>query len=102
VVKAQGVPEGSRFKGYSDFDVQELVIKTETVRYRVENWYTLEGKLISGVLPAATVVAGSHFGPTLQCFILYQYYHALVTEPLLLEQLREFGVEMSSASSIVW
>lgn len=96
VVKAKGVPEGSRFKGYSDFDVQELVIKTETVRYRIENWYTREGKLISGVLPAATVVAGSHFGPTLQSFILYQYYHALVTEPLLLEQLREFGVEMSS------
>jgi hypothetical protein len=96
VVKAQGVPEGSRFKGYSDFDVQELVIKTSTIRYRVENWYTPEGKLISGVLPAATAVAGSHFGPTLQCFILYQYYHALVTEPLLLEQLREFGVEMSS------
>jgi hypothetical protein len=95
VVKATGVPEGSRFKGYSDFDVQELVIKTETVRYRVENWYTAEGKLISGVLPT-TVVAGSHFGPTLQSFILYQYFHALVTEPLLLEQLREFGVEMSS------
>lgn len=96
VVKAQGVPEGSRFKGYSDYDVQELVIKTEVIRYRVENWYTPEGKLISGVLPAATVVAGSHFGPTLQSFILYQYYHALVTEPLLLEQLREFGVAMSS------
>jgi hypothetical protein len=96
VVKAEGVPEGSRFKGYSDFDVQELVIKTETVRYRVENWYTPEGKLISGSLPTATVVAGSHFGPILQSFILYQYYHALVTEPLLLEQLREFGVQMSS------
>ena len=95
-VKAVGVPEGSRFKGYSDFDVQELVIKTETVRYRVENWYTPEGKLISGVLPATAVVAGSHFGPTLQSFILYQYYHALVTEPLLLEQLREFGVTIST------
>ena len=96
VIKAKSVPEGSRFKGYSDFDVQELVIKTETVRYRVENWYTREGKLISGVLPSAAVVAGSHFGPTMQSFILYQYYHALVTEPLLLEQLREYGVTISS------
>ena len=96
VIKAEAVPDGSRFKGYSDFDVQELVIKTETIRYRVENWYTPEGKLISGVLPATTVVAGSHFGATLQTFVLYQYYHALVTEPLLLEQLREFGVQMSS------
>ena len=38
VVKATGVPDGSRFKGYSDFDVQELVIKTETIRYHVEHW----------------------------------------------------------------
>lgn len=96
VIKAHAVPDGSRFKGYSNYDVQELVIKTETIRYRVENWYTPEGQLISGVLPAATVVAGSHFGPTMQCFILYQYYHALVTEPLLLEQLREYGVTISS------
>ncbi len=35
-----------------------------------------------------------HFGPTLQSFILYQYYHALVTEPLLHEQLREYGVQI--------
>lgn len=105
VVKAKGVPEGSRFKGYSDFDVQELVIKTETVRYRLENWYTPEGKLISGELPVSAVVAGSHFGPTLQSYILYQYYHALVTEPLLHEQLREFGVVMSAGQLhrlIVW
>jgi hypothetical protein len=46
-------------------------------------------------LPTA-VVEGGHFGPTLQSFLLYQYYHALVTEPLLLEQLHEFGVTISS------
>jgi len=96
VVPAQGVPEGSRFKGYADFDVQELVIKTETIRYRLEKWLTPEGQLITAKLPVGTDVDGGHFGASLQRFIVYQYYHALVTEPLLLEQLREFGVQISA------
>jgi len=96
VVKAEGVPAGSRFKGYAKFDVQELVIKTELVRYRVEQWLTPEGKLLSGQKPSTASADGGHFGGVLTCFILYQYYHALVTEPLLLEQLREFGVRISA------
>jgi len=98
VVKAEGVPEGSRFKGYSDFFVQELVIKSQTTQYRVEKWLTPEGKLVTGKLPVPLPVEGPgvHFGPTLRSFVLYQYYHAQVTEPLILEQLREWGVEMSS------
>ena len=95
VIKAEGVPEGSRFKGYGKFDVQDLVIKAETVRYRIEQWLTRDGKWLTGTLPVTTTVDGGHFGATMQSFMLYQYYHALVTEPLLLEQLREFGVRIS-------
>ena len=93
-LEAKDVPEGSRFKGYSDFFVQELVIKTEVTRYRLERWLTPEGKLVTGELP--TELAGSHFGPTLRSFVLYQYHHAQVTEPLLLEQLHEWGLRISS------
>jgi hypothetical protein len=46
-------------------------------------------------LPAA-VVPGSHFGPDLLCFIIHQYHHQHVTQPLLLEQLRQLGVDISS------
>lgn len=93
-VAAKDVPEGSRFKGYADFFVQELVIKTETTRYRLERWLTPDGKLLVAELPE-TGVPG-HFGPTLQSFVLYQYYHAQVTEPLLLEELHEWGARISS------
>lgn len=98
VVKPAQVPPGSRFKGYADYTVQELVIRTETVLYRVERWQTPDGTLLQGTLPVALADCGpgDHYGPTLRSFILYQYYHAQVTEPLLLEQLREWGVQMSS------
>jgi hypothetical protein len=98
VVKAEQVPEGSEFKGYSDFYVQELVLKTERTQYRVEKWLTPQGQLVSGQLPAElrTEGPGDHFGPTMRSFVLYQYYHAQVTEPLILEQLHEWDVTMSA------
>jgi regulator of replication initiation timing len=94
VVKAENVPEGSRFKGYDDFFVQELVIKSVTTRFRKEKWLTPEGDLIIAELKNESNMP--HFGPTLCSFVLYQYYHAQVTEPLILEQLREWGVQISS------
>jgi len=94
VVKAENVPEGSRFKGYDDFFVQEIVIKSVTTLYRKEKWLTPDGVLITAKLP--TECEMPHFGPTLCSFVLYQYYHAQVTEPLILEELREWGVQISS------
>ena len=98
IVRAPQVPPGSRFKGYADFTVQELVIRAETTLYRVERWQTPEGKVVQGKVPVPLPDAGpgDHYGPTLRCFVLYQYYHAQVTEPLLLEQLREWGIRLSS------
>ena len=98
VIEAQQVPKGSRFKGYDDFWVQELVIQTQTTLYRVEKWSTPNGQLVRGNLPVVLAVEGpgAHFGPTAQSFVLYQYYHAQVTEPLILEQLREWGMKISS------
>lgn len=47
-----------------------------------------------GQLPAE--ISGQHFGPQLRSFVLYQYYHAHVTQPLLLEQLREWKIDISA------
>ena len=40
--------------------------------------------------------AGSHFGPALRSFILYQHHHCHVTQPKLREQLLEYGIEIST------
>jgi hypothetical protein len=95
LVKPQQIPPGSVFKGYEDFVVQDLILKSYNVRFRRERWVTPEGTTVVADLPDA-VVPCSHFGPDLLCFILHQYHHQHVTQPLLLEQLRQLGVDISS------
>ncbi|WP_454754664.1 IS66 family transposase [Cupriavidus necator] len=91
---SEPISPGSRFKGYRDFVVQDLVIGTHNTRYRLARWQTPDGQALTGQLPKA--VDGSHFGATLVSYVLYQYHHCHVTQPLLCEQLREWGIEISS------
>ena len=93
IAPSEPIPPGSRFKGFRDYVVQDIQISTHNVLYRMECWLTPDGRWLTGQLPVC--VQGNHFGPTLRGFILYQYHHCHVTQPLLLEQLSEWGVDIS-------
>lgn len=94
IAPAKPIPAGSRFKGYRDFVVQGLVIKSHNIRYRLECWQTSDGEYLTGQLPPE--LQGHHFDANLQSFILHQYHHCHVTQPLLLEQLREWDIDISA------
>ena len=89
------IPTGSEFKGYTDYTVQELLIKPHNIRYRLALWKTPTGEYLRGKLPE-TVVKMGHFGPILKSYLLYQYHHCHVTQPLLLKMMEDWGIDLSS------
>jgi hypothetical protein len=91
VIRAR-VPPGSRFRGYQDFLVQDLVLRTEAVRYRRERWLTPQGRLVVAPLPGGV---DGHFGPELRRFVLAQYHQGQATVPRLVAQLRAVGIAIS-------
>src|SRR5260370_19611510 len=88
-------PAGSVSKGYEEYVVQELEIQAKATRYLRERVRTPDGRSVLAALPE-NVVSGSHFGPQLISYILQQYHHNHVTQPLLLEDLEERGIDISA------
>jgi Transposase IS66 family len=88
-------PPGATRKGYEDFIVQDLLIEARNTRYRRERWQRPDGRTLLAPLPGE-VAPGHHFGPALRAFALHQYHGQRVTQPLLLGQLRQLGIDISA------
>jgi len=94
IIKPEIIPPGSVYKGCKTYTVQDLIVQPFNTRYHLECWETPDGENIYGRLPDE--ISGTHFGLTLQNFILYQHYHCHVTQPLIAEQLWDIGIDISS------
>lgn len=88
-------PVGSVSNGYVEYIVQELILRPQVTRYLRECIVTPDGQTLLAPLPA-DVLPGQHFGPDLIRYILHQYHHNHVTQPLLLEELTQFGIVISA------
>src|SRR5208282_201960 len=89
----EGLPEGTRQNGYEDFVVQDLKIEAHNVCYRRLRYLLPDGSSRTAPLPAE--VQG-HFGPGLRSYVLYQHHQNHVTQPLLHEELRDLGIDIST------
>jgi Transposase IS66 family len=89
------LPAGAVLHGYEPYVVQELRIGCHVTCYWRARYDLADGGSLLAPLPA-DVPPGSHFGATLHSYVLDQYHHAGVTQPLLLQQLRDFGIDISA------
>jgi hypothetical protein len=96
IIPLENIPKGAEFKGYKPFVVQGLKIKLHNTKYLLATYETADGDYICSKLPEH--LNSKHFDPELICFILYQHHQCGVTQPLLLEQLREYGVDISKGT----
>ena len=92
-VPPETIPKGSVFKGLQPYTVQGIRIEPHNICYLLERWQTPDGTNIVGKLPPD--VQG-HYDCILKTYMLYQHNHCQVTQPLLLEQLREWEVDISA------
>jgi Transposase IS66 family len=87
------VPPGATFWRRDPYVVQDLIVETHNTRYWLETWRTPTGETVRGELPAG--IRG-HFGPGLLTFMLQQHYAAHVPQSRLLEELHDFGIDISA------
>lgn len=92
-VPVPNVPEGSRFKGFQTFGVQEINIVAQEIIYKLEVWQTPTGDVLRAKIPEE--LQGSHFGPVLRALAASFYAHGM-TQPAIHELLRGLGIDLSS------
>ncbi len=94
IIPCENAPTGARHNGYRDVVIQGLIFQAHNIRYRLEVFVDANGKSHVAQLPAS--LRNHRFDEILRGFIIYQHHHCGTTQPLILEQLREVGVDISA------
>ena len=85
-------PVGSRFKGYQEITVQDLMAKAETTLYRRERWETPDGETLIAPLTAG-IVGGC--GPHLIRFVLMLHFEGQTPCERIVALLAGLGLTIS-------
>jgi hypothetical protein len=90
------LPEDARFMGYDDVVVQDLRIAPHNIKFRRELYYSRRhDRWYRGLLPSGYQ---GEFGPHLKSLVIAMKYAGNMSEPKILEFLRNFDVQISAAT----
>ena len=96
VVDPATLPADAVFKGYETVVVQDLVLRTDTVAFEQEIWYSpLERRSYRALRPAG--YAGT-FGPNLRALVLTLAYAGGMSERKILELVQSAGIVISTGT----
>ncbi len=89
------LPPDVEHRGYRDVIVQNIVFKTDSVRYRLERVYSKSaGRLYEASLSEA--LRGQSYGSELQAFVIMLYFELRVPEEKILNLLQSQGIVISA------
>jgi len=89
------LPEDAEYKGTREVIVQNIVLKTDNVKFNIERWYSPSQKrYFEGKLPPG--FQGSQFGPDLRSLIVMLYVGLRSTENKIEQFLKDLGVNISA------
>ena len=91
-----GLPDDLKFKGYEDVVIQELIIRTDNVKYRCEVYYSpSRNKRCRAELPEAVRGQGE-FGPGIRSLIPILKAEGNLSEKRILGFFQNFGINLSA------
>ncbi len=91
------LPSDAERKGYAEFVVQDVALRTDTVLFRCARWYAASTRRsYQAPLPDDYREQG-HDGPGLKALALQLYYQGQMSEPKIREVLRSVGIVISAA-----
>ncbi len=97
---ADELPADAEFKGYEAVVVQDLVIKTDNIRFLKEKWYASSTQR-SYIAPLPAGYQGQ-FGPTVRSLVITLYYAGGMSEPKIIEFVEQMGINLSKGSVSTW
>jgi hypothetical protein len=90
------LPADAIFKGYEENVVQDILLKTDNVRFLKEKYYSPSlGCTYLAELPTGY---GGQFGPGIKALSLALYHGGLMSEPKIIEFFENIGIQISKGT----
>ena len=95
-VKREDLPADAEFKGYEEVVVQDIILKTNNVRFLREKYYSKSTrKSYLGEMPQGYE---GQFGPGVKTLVPGLYFDMGMSEPKILGLLRNIGIQISKGT----